>query len=86
MTFTDRARAILARAELLDAYLANNGLSSPSFDEDTLDALPSQVQDLRWSLANDANDIKKLARGPVVSAMDIALSVCHITHLFGIRS
>jgi hypothetical protein len=80
MSLTDRAKIILAQAEHLDAYFENHGLAYPSFDEDTLDYLPPDLQDMRWSLANHANDMKKLVRGPIVCAMDIALNVSQIGH------
>ena len=75
-TLTDRAEAILALAKKLDAHLEQNNLPYPSFDEnDSLDALPTELQEQRWALADASNDLKKLMRGPVMHAIDVAMSV-----------
>ena len=69
------AEAILAQAKKLDAYLESNNVSYPSFDDDTLDQLPDELQDDRWGLANSCNELKKLARGAAMGTMDTALNV-----------
>ena len=69
------AEAILAQAKKLDGYLESNKIPYPSFDEDTLDQLPDELQDDRWALANSTNELKKLARGAAMGTMDTALSV-----------
>ena len=74
-SLTSRAEAILTQAKKLDAYLENNKIPYPSFDDDTLDQLPDELQDDRWALANSSNDLKKLARGAAMGTMDTALSV-----------
>ncbi|KAL8831167.1 MAG: hypothetical protein Q9191_001009 [Dirinaria sp. TL-2023a] len=74
-SLTSMAEATLAHAKKLDAYLESNNISYPSFDEDTLDQLPDELQDDRWALANSSNELKKLARGAAMGTMDTALSV-----------
>ena len=69
------AEAILAQAKKLDGYLETNQIPYPSFDEDTLDQLPDELQDDRWALANSTNELKKLARGAAMGTMDTAFSV-----------
>jgi hypothetical protein len=75
ISLTARAEAILAEAKKLDAILEERNLPYPSFDVDPLDELPAEFQDLRWSLANASNDLKKLMRGAVMHTMDITLCV-----------
>jgi hypothetical protein len=74
-SLTSQAEAILAKAKKLDAYLEANNIPYASFDDDTLDQLPDQLQDERWSLANSTNELKKLVRGAAMGTMDTALSV-----------
>ena len=74
-SLTSRAEAILAQAKKLDAYLESNQIPYPTFDEDTLEQLPDELQDERWVLASSSNELKKLARGATFSTIDLALSV-----------
>jgi len=74
VSLTARAESILAQAKQLDAILEANQLPYPSFDNDPLAQLPKESQDLRWAIANESNDLKKLMRGPVMHTMDIAHS------------
>ena len=74
-SLTSMAEAILARAKKLDAYLESKDIPYPSFDEDTLDRLPDELQDDRWALANASNDLKKLACGAAMNIMDMSFSV-----------
>ena len=74
-SLTSRAEAILAQAQKVDAYLEEKNIPYPSFEEDTLENLPLDLQGVRWSLANDTNDLKKLTRGAVMHTMDITMSV-----------
>lgn len=74
-SLTSMAEATLAHAKKLDAYLESNNIPYPSFDEDTLERLPDELQDDRWALANSSNELKKLARGAAMGTMDTALSV-----------
>lgn len=69
------AERILARAKKLDAYLEAQNIAYPSFDDDTLDQLPNELQDERWALANDANELKQLSRGPAQTTLDCSLNV-----------
>ena len=75
------AEAILAQAKTLDAYLESNNISYPTFEIDTLDQLPDELQDGRWALANFANELKQLARGAAMGTMDTATSVCVLFYL-----
>jgi hypothetical protein len=74
-SLTARAELILAQAKELDALLEANKLPYPSFDNDALSQLPKNLQVQRWNIANDANDLKKLMRGPILHTIDIAHSV-----------
>ncbi|KAI8635443.1 O-methyltransferase-domain-containing protein [Xylariaceae sp. FL1651] len=73
-SLTSMAESILARAKKLDAYLEAQNIAYPSFDDDTLDQLPDELQDERWALANDANELKQLSRGAAQTTLDCALS------------
>ncbi|KAF2877121.1 O-methyltransferase-domain-containing protein [Massariosphaeria phaeospora] len=70
-SLTAKAEAILAHAKQLDAALEEKNLPYPSIHVDPLDDLPAEYQDLRASLANGSNELKKLARGAVMDIMDI---------------
>ena len=74
-SLTARAEAILAEAKKLDAILEERKLPYPTFDHDPLDGLSAEHQDLRWSLANASNDLKKLMRGATMHVMDVATCV-----------
>lgn len=76
-TFTSLAEDLLARAKQLDAFLADNGIESPSFDKDTLADvdLPEELRSVRSALANGADELKKLAMGPVVFGTELAVGV-----------
>lgn len=69
------AEAILAQAKKLDAHLESRNIPYPSFDEDTLDRLPDELQDDRWALANSSNELKKIVRGAAMGTLDTAMSV-----------
>ncbi|KAI1377813.1 O-methyltransferase-domain-containing protein [Hypoxylon crocopeplum] len=73
-SLTSVAESILARAKKLDTYLEAQNIAYPSFDDDTLDQLPSELQDERWALANDVNELKQLSRGAAHTTLDCALS------------
>ncbi|KAL8785195.1 MAG: hypothetical protein Q9195_008728 [Heterodermia aff. obscurata] len=73
-SLTSIAEAILARAKKLDAYLESNNIPYPSFDEDTLDRLPDELQEDRWALANSSHELKKLTRGAVMNTLDTIFS------------
>lgn len=69
------AESILTRAKKLDTYLEAQNIAYPSFDNDTLDQLPYELQDERWALANDVNELKQLSRGATQTTLDCAFSV-----------
>lgn len=69
------AEVLLAQAKQIDAYLESNHLPYPSFDSDVLADLPSELQNMRMSLANNSDELKKLTQGPVASTMELAFSV-----------
>ncbi|XXH01794.1 General amino acid permease [Hypoxylon texense] len=73
-SLTSVAENILARAKKLDAYLEAQNIAYPSFDDDTLDQLPDELQDERWALANDVNELKQLSRGAAQTTLDCALN------------
>ena len=75
MSLTSMVEGLLTQAKQIDAYLAEKKLSTPTWEHDTLAELPAELQDIRATLSNDANTFAKLVRGPVMSAMDVALSV-----------
>lgn len=62
-SFTDRAKSILASAEVLDSYIASIGRSPASFDVDSLHDLPEEIESVRNSLIDEAQTIKRLALG-----------------------
>lgn len=74
-SLTSLAEGILARAKKLDTYLEAHNIAYPSFDDDTLDQLPDELQDERWALANDVNELKQLSRGAAQGTLDCALNV-----------
>ncbi|KAF2963857.1 hypothetical protein GQX73_g9695 [Xylaria multiplex] len=73
-SLTSIAESIVARAKKLDAYLEAQNIAYPSFDDDTLDQLPDELQNERWALANDANELKQLSRGAEQNTLDCALN------------
>ena len=73
-SLTSRAEAILVQAKKIDAYLEEKNIPYPSFEHDTLENLPVELQGVRWLLANDSNDLKKLTRGAAMHTMDVTLS------------
>ncbi|KAI0381139.1 O-methyltransferase-domain-containing protein [Hypomontagnella monticulosa] len=81
-SLTSMAEAILTRAKKLDAYLEANNIAYPSFDDDTLEQLPNDLQDERWAFANNVNELKQLSRGATQSTLDSAF---HWTAALGLR-
>jgi hypothetical protein len=77
------AESILARAKKLDAYLEAHNIAYPSVDDDTLDQLPDELQDERWALANDVNELKQLSRGATQATLDCAFNVSNDLTLCG---
>ena len=77
------AESILARARKIDTYLETRNIAYPSFDNDTLDQLSGELQDERWALANDVNELKQLSRGAAQNTFDCAFNVSNVlSYLF----
>lgn len=74
-SLTSRVEALLAQAKKLDACLEANGISFPSFEEDTLDCLPEELQIERHSLTNASNELTTLLRGAQWSVLDTCYAV-----------
>ncbi|KAL8783231.1 MAG: hypothetical protein Q9213_004795 [Squamulea squamosa] len=72
-TFTSMVEGLMTQAKQLDAFIDTNGLESPSFDQDYLATtkLPEELQSVRNTLINGANDLKKLAMGPVMHGFEV---------------
>ena len=63
-SLTSIAEEVLAKARDIDRYLDLNGLAARSYNNDILADLPGDLQNVRYSLANSSNELKKLAQGP----------------------
>ena len=74
-SLTSIVEGLLEKAKKLDAYVEANGLPYPSFEIDSLATAPAELQDIRDTLANESNDLKKLAQGPVAFVTEIAFNV-----------
>jgi hypothetical protein len=74
-SLTEIAENILKRAKLLDTHLAETGLPSPHFFYDTLTHLPDHLQEERNALVNEAQDLKRLAMGPVAMMLETLFTV-----------
>jgi hypothetical protein len=70
-SLTSLAEEILAKVKAIDAQLEANKLSPTSFGRDTITELPAKVQGLRFAATHA---LKLLARGLVMSIMDIAFN------------
>ena len=69
------AEELLAQAKKIDEVLEQNGIQYPSFDRDTLETLPEDVQKLRGELCDTSHTIRQLVRGARLSGLDIAFAV-----------
>ena len=69
------AEKVLAQAKEFDAILEQNNIPHTSFDKDTLESLPDDVQKLRWNLLDTSHDLRQLVRGARLSGLDIAFGV-----------
>lgn len=74
-TLTEIAEGILANAKRLDAFTSSQGLPSPSFECDTLQNLPPDLEQTRNDLVNSTQKLKRLALGPVGVVYEILFSV-----------
>lgn len=75
-SLTDIAEGILAHAKRLDGFVAEIGLPPTHFFYDTLTHLPSNVEEERKSLVDAAQDLKRLALGPVATMLEMLFTVC----------
>lgn len=74
-SLTEIAESILADAKRLDAYLSSEGLPSASFEQDTLNDLPSDLAKCRDALLDSTHALKQLTLGPVGVCMEVLFSV-----------
>ena len=75
-SLTSLAEQMLAQAKVIDGFLEQKNIPYTSFDEDTLESLPEEIQKVRWDLLDTSHIFKQLVRGPAHSGLDIAFSVC----------
>ncbi|KAM3464086.1 hypothetical protein MY5147_009569 [Beauveria neobassiana] len=61
---TSVAEQLLANAKLLDAYAEANGLDATTFSRDSLSELPLGMEEIRYFIIDQAQNIKRLAQGP----------------------
>lgn len=80
-SLTSLAEELLAQARVIDDLLEKNGLSSTSFDNDTLELLPEDAQRLRWDLLDTSHNFRQLVSGAKLSGLDIAFGVIRTPHL-----
>lgn len=84
-SFTSLAEDILTAAKRLDEHLASQGKTMCSFDEDTLEDLPHDMEATRSRLINTTQTLKQLAQGPHGATMEsmfsASLSFHHPTHI-----
>ncbi|KAI9711323.1 MAG: hypothetical protein M1820_002310 [Bogoriella megaspora] len=73
-SLTSVAESILAEAKQIDRYLESNGIPFPSYEKDTLEQLPPEIEQIRISLVNRSNELKQLSRGAIMTTMDISLN------------
>lgn len=74
-SLTEIAESILANAKRLDAYTASKGLPSSSFEHNTLDDLPADLEQCRNALVDSTQSLKQLALGPMGLCVEISFSV-----------
>jgi hypothetical protein len=69
------AEELLAQAKVVDGLMEQNEIPPTSFDKDTLELLPDDVQKLRWDLLDTSHTFRQLLRGARLSGLDIAFNV-----------
>lgn len=74
-SLTSIAEEVLAKAREIDRYLESNGLAAPSYDNDVLADLPGDLENVRYSLVNSSNELKKLAQGLAVLGKELSTGV-----------
>lgn len=75
MSLTKLAEEILANAKLLDSYTSSNNLPPASFNHDSFENLPPDLQGIRSTVIDSAQTIRKLVLGPTGTATEILHSV-----------
>ncbi|KFH40615.1 hypothetical protein ACRE_086900 [Hapsidospora chrysogenum ATCC 11550] len=71
-SLTSLAQELPAQAKVVADLLEKNGLSPPSFDNDTLELLPEDAQRPRWDLLATSHNFRQLATGAKLSGLGIA--------------
>lgn len=74
-SLTQLAEENLANAKRLDKYLASNGLPFVSFDHDSFENFPPELQGTRNEMKNTLKAMKDLVTGPIDSTTEILHSV-----------
>ena len=72
---TSLAEEILENAKRLDQHLSSSNLEPASFDNDSLVAVPPELEATRKALINATQTLKQLSQGPVGLSMDIIFNV-----------
>ncbi|KAH8696561.1 hypothetical protein BGW36DRAFT_398082 [Talaromyces proteolyticus] len=68
------AEELLAQARRIEEALEQSKISHTSFEKDTLELLPDDIQMLRWDLVDTSHTFRQLLRGARLSGLDIAYS------------
>lgn len=74
-SLTSIAESILVDAKRLDEYTTSKGLGYSTFEKDTLDNLPDDLEDCRKSLVDSTQKLKQLAHGPVGLLLEVLFFV-----------
>lgn len=74
-SLTEIAEKILAQAKLLDGFTTKAGLPPTHFFYDTLTHLPPHLEEERKALVDAAQDLKRLAMGPVAMMLETLFTV-----------
>ena len=74
-SLTQIAEEILANVKILDSYISSNNLPPASFNQDSFENLPPDLQGMRSTVINAAQTIRKLVLGPTGLASEILHSV-----------
>ncbi|MCJ1470776.1 hypothetical protein MMC07_009423 [Pseudocyphellaria aurata] len=80
-SFTEIAESILADAKRLDAHISSKGLPPSSFERDTLDDLPGDLQKCRDALVDSTQTLKQLALGPTGVVLEVLFSFTDLMSL-----
>ena len=74
-SLTSLAEGILASAKRLDEYTSSQNLPSVSFDDDSLDHLPPDLESVRNALIDSTHNLKQLVQGPVGRTVETMFNV-----------